>query len=53
MAFEKNSAWKEGITMNYRKANWGFLGMVLTHFAVIIALLIGRVTSMGMMTICS
>ena len=36
--------------MNYRKANWGFLGMVLTHFAVIIALLIGRVTSMGMMT---
>ena len=36
--------------MNYRKANWGFLGMVLMHFAVIIALLIGRVTSMGMMT---
>ena len=36
--------------MNYRKASWGFLGMVLTHFAVIIALLIARVASIGMVT---
>ncbi|HJC55744.1 MAG TPA: CPBP family intramembrane metalloprotease [Candidatus Eisenbergiella intestinipullorum] len=35
--------------MDYKKANRSFLGMVLLHFAVIIALLIGRVTSMGMM----
>ena len=36
--------------MNYRKASWGFLGMVLTHFAVIIALLVARVASIGMVT---
>ena len=36
--------------MNYRKASWGFLGMVLTHFAVIIALLVARAASIGMVT---
>ena len=36
--------------MNYRKANRSFLGMVLMHFAAVLALLIGRVTSMGMLT---
>lgn len=36
--------------MNYKKVNWGFLGMVLLHFAVIIVLLVGRVTSMGIIT---
>ncbi|HJA94690.1 MAG TPA: CPBP family intramembrane metalloprotease [Candidatus Eisenbergiella merdipullorum] len=35
--------------MNYRKANWGFLGMVLLHFAVVIVLLVGRITSMNIL----
>ena len=35
--------------MNYRKANRGFLGMVLLHFAVVIVLLAGRITSMSVL----
>ena len=35
--------------MNYRKANLGFLGMVLLHFAVVIVLLVGRITSMSIL----
>ncbi len=35
--------------MNYKKANWGFFGMVMLHFAVIFALLFVRNLEMGMM----